>query len=61
MPSIQEYFVVDSRSVWARVFRRDDDSELSAAGEGVTSPDSVLELQTVGLSFTLADLYRGIL
>lgn len=43
------------------MFRRDDESELSAAGEGVTSPDSVLELQTVGLSFTLADLYRGIL
>jgi hypothetical protein len=30
------------------VFRRDDESELSAAGEGVTAPDSVLELQTVG-------------
>jgi Uma2 family endonuclease len=61
VPSIGEYFVVESRSVWARVFRRDDDSELSAAGEGATSLESVLELRTVGLSFTLADLYRGIL
>jgi hypothetical protein len=43
------------------VFRRDDEGELSAAGEGATASDGELELQTVGLSFTLADLYRGIL
>jgi Uma2 family endonuclease len=61
VPSIQEYLVIESRSAWARVFRRDDEGELSAAGEGVTAPDGMLELQTVGLSFTLDDLYRGIL
>jgi Uma2 family endonuclease len=61
VPSIEEYLVVESRSPWARVFRRSDEGELSAAGEGVSVADGVLELQTVGLSFTLADLYRGIL
>jgi hypothetical protein len=55
VPSIEEYLVA-----WARVFRRDDESDFSAAGEGVTVPGGVLEMQTVGLSFTLADLDGGI-
>jgi len=59
--SIEEYLVVDSRSMWARVFRRDDAGELPTAGEGVTAPDSTIELQSVGLTSTLAELYRGIL
>jgi hypothetical protein len=33
----------------------------SSRSQGVAAPDSVLELQTVGRSFTLADLYHGIL
>jgi len=59
--SIEEYFLVDSRSMWARVFSRDDAGELPAEGEGVTGPDSMIELRSVGLTFTLAELYRGVL
>jgi Uma2 family endonuclease len=61
VPSIKEYLLVDSRSMWARVFRRDDAGELPAEGEGVTTPDSTIELRSVGLTFALAELYKGIL
>jgi len=60
--SVKEYLVVDARSMWARVFRRDDDDEqLSADGRDLTAPDDLIELQTVGLSFTLGGLYSGIM
>jgi Uma2 family endonuclease len=59
--SIEEYLVVDSRSMWARVFRRDEAGELPAEGEGVTAPEAAIELQSVGLTFALAELYRGVI
>jgi Uma2 family endonuclease len=59
--SIEEYLVVDSRNVWARVFRRDEAGALPSEGEGATRADATIELQSVGLEFTLAELYAGIL
>jgi Uma2 family endonuclease len=59
--SIEEYLLVDSRAMWARVFRRDETGELPLEGEGVTAPDSTVDLQSVGIAFTLADIYRGVL
>ena len=61
VPSIEEYLVVDSRSMWARVFRRNAAGELPAEGEGLAAADSTIELQSVGLTFKLGDLYANIL
>ncbi len=61
VPSIEGYLVVDSRAMWACVYRRDDAGRLSAEAEGVASPDATVEVRSIGLTFTLADLYRGIL
>jgi Uma2 family endonuclease len=61
VPSIDEYLLVDSRAMWARVFRRDESGELPLEGEGVAAADSTIELQSVGITFTLAELYRGVL
>lgn len=60
IPSIEEYLLVDSRAMWASVFRRDDSGELPLEGEGVTAPDATIELRSVGVTFALADLYRGV-
>ncbi len=61
IPSIEEYLVVDSRSIWARVFRREPGGELPSEGEGVSRVDAVVEVSSVGVSFTLSELYDGIL
>jgi Uma2 family endonuclease len=61
VPTIEEYFVVDSRSMWARVFRRAHDGALPAEGEGLSRPEATIELQSIGLTFSLAELYDGIL
>ena len=49
--SLSEYLVVDSRSMWVRLFRRDDDGRLSPDGEDLASPQSRVSLETVALSF----------
>jgi Uma2 family endonuclease len=61
VPSCEEYLLVDSRAVWAKLMRRDADGGLTTDGEDVVSPDATITLETVGLSFTLAELYAGIL
>jgi Uma2 family endonuclease len=58
--SIKEYLVVDSRTLWARVFRRDADEQLSADGRDLASPEDIVELETLGISFRLEALYVGI-
>ncbi len=59
--SIKEYLVVDSRTMWAHVFRRDADEGLSADGQDLTSPKETVELETLGTSFSLGALYSGII
>jgi Uma2 family endonuclease len=59
--SIEEYLIVDSRSMWARLVRRDAGGTLPDETEGISSPEASVELQSVGLTFTLAELYRGVL
>ncbi len=61
VPSIEEYLLVDSRAVWAKLMRRDADGGLTTDGEDVVSPEATITLETVGLSFTLAELYADIL
>jgi Uma2 family endonuclease len=58
--SIEEYLVIDSRTMWARVFRRDADAQLWADGQDLTSPDDRIELQTLDIAFSLEALYAGI-
>jgi Uma2 family endonuclease len=58
---IKEYLVVDSRTMWARVFRRDAEEQLSADGQDLTSSADIVELQTLGITFALESLYAGII
>ena len=59
--SIEEYLVVDSRSMWVCVFGRSASGELSVQSEGVDSPNAAIRLTSLDIAFTLAELYRGIL
>jgi len=59
--SIREYLVVDSRTVWARVFRRDAEEQLSADGPDLTLIEEIIELQTLGIAFSLETLYAGVI
>ena len=62
IPSIKEYLVVDSRSMWAHVFRRDTDGQLWAAGrDDLVSPEDIVELRTLSIPFALEALYTGII
>ncbi len=59
--SIMEYLVIDSRSMWVRLFRRTNERRLLPDGDDLISADQCVSLTTVDLQFTLADLYRDIL
>jgi hypothetical protein len=58
--SIEEYLVVDSRAVWAKLTRRDAAGSLTTDREDVSSLDATITLESIGLSFTLAELYADI-
>jgi Uma2 family endonuclease len=58
IPSVLEYLMVDSRRVWASVFRRGPgDAWLDVRYRGL---DDQIDLFSVDLRLPLADLYRGI-
>jgi hypothetical protein len=61
IPNIEEYIAVESRSMWARLFRRDESGSLVLFGSDLTESEDVIELRSVGLSFSLGDLYETIL
>jgi Uma2 family endonuclease len=55
--SVQEILLIDSRSVFAEVLRRDGERWLT---EIVCGPDARLTLASVGLAVRMADLYEGL-
>jgi Uma2 family endonuclease len=55
MPTVQEYLLVDSRRIWACVYRRFD----RMWTETIYSLEDTIELFSLPVQITMADLYAG--
>jgi Uma2 family endonuclease len=53
--SVREILLIDSRSIFAEVLRRDGERRLT---EIVRGPDATLTLASIGLAVRMADLYE---
>lgn len=59
LPSLKEILVVDSERRWAEIFRREADGGWPVHGQARLEGDGVVELESIGVSFTLDDIYEG--
>ncbi|AEI49574.1 Uma2 family endonuclease [Runella slithyformis] len=56
IPTFREYLLIDSRRVWAELWRKSNEGIWSLVFEG-KSPESLLFLETIGMELLLSDLY----
>lgn len=57
LPSLQEYVLVSSRFQFVEVYRRQSDESWSYH---TYRPDALVELQSLGIQLTFADIYRQV-
>lgn len=58
LTSLEEYLLIDPRSYYVELFRRENDIQWSLTA--IEGADSLLKLSSVGLQCTLADLYEDV-
>ncbi|WP_428657453.1 Uma2 family endonuclease [Runella sp.] len=56
IPTFREYLLIDSRRIWAELWRKSNDGIWSLVFEG-KSLDSIIYLETIGAKLPLTDLY----
>ena len=59
VPSLKEILVVDSEKRWAEIFRREADGGWPQHGQSRLEGDGTIDLESIGVSFTLDDVYEG--
>lgn len=59
VPSLKEILVVDSEKRWAEIFRRETDGGWPEQGQSRLDGEGTIELDSIGVSFTLDDVYEG--
>lgn len=59
VPSLKEILVVDSEKRSAEIFRREADGGWPVHGQARLEGDGTIDLESIGVSFSLDDVYQG--